>query len=81
MADGLVEETGFDPTYGNYVLIELESGITIKYGHLQDILVNTGEWLMQGQEIGKLGKSGMATGPNLAFFIYKNGEAIDPLLD
>lgn len=81
VADGLVEEAGFDPVYGNYIIIELKNGITVKYGHLQEILVNTGEQLIQGQEIGKLGKTGMATGPNLAFFIYENGEAIDPLLD
>lgn len=81
VADGLVEEAGFDPTYGNYVLIELESGIIVKYGHLQEILVSTGERLIQGQEIGKLGKTGMATGPNLAFFIYENGDALNPMLD
>ena len=80
VADGLVEEAGFDTDYGNYVLIKLESGITVKYGHLQEILVNAGEQLIQGQEIGKLGKTGMAIGPNLAFFVYENGEAIDPIL-
>ena len=81
VAGGLVEEAGFDADYGNYVLIKLESGIIVKYGHLQEILVNTGEQLIQGQEIGKLGTTGMATGPNLAFFVYENGEAIDPILN
>lgn len=81
VADGIVVEIGFDVTYGNYILIELGNGITARYGHLQEMLVNTGEQLIQGQEIGKLGKSGMATGPNLAFFVYENGEAIDPLIN
>lgn len=81
VADGIVEETGFDTTYGNYILIELEDGITVKYGHLKEILVDNGEQVSQGQEIGKLGKSGMATGANLSFTVYKNGEAINPIVE
>lgn len=81
VADGIVVDTGFEVTYGNYILIELEDGITVKYGHLKEILVDNGEQVVQGQKIGKLGKTGMATGANLSFTVYENGEAINPIVE
>jgi murein DD-endopeptidase MepM/ murein hydrolase activator NlpD len=41
--------------------------------------IATGVRIKQGQLIGYVGKSGLATGPHLDFRIYKNGAAIDPL--
>lgn len=79
VADGIVVDTGFEVTYGNYILIKLEDGITVKYGHLKEILVDNGEQVDQGQEIGKLGKTGMATGAILSFAVYQDGEAINPI--
>lgn len=81
VADGIVVQTGFDVTYGNYILIELDDDITVKYGHLKEILVDDGEAVNQGQEIAELGKSGMATGPNLSFAVYENGETINPIAE
>ncbi len=79
VADGTVLETGFDSTYGYYVVLDLGETITVKYGHLQDTNVENGETVEKGQKIATLGATGMATGPNLAFFVYKDGEAINPL--
>lgn len=81
VADGIVVQTGFDMTYGNYILIELDGDITVKYGHLKEILIDEGEAVSQGQKIGELGKSGMATGANLSFTVYKDGEAINPIVE
>ncbi|MBQ7360363.1 MAG: M23 family metallopeptidase [Lachnospiraceae bacterium] len=79
VADGTVLETGFDATYGYYVVLDLGEGIAVKYGHLQDTKVENGETVEKGQKIATLGATGMATGPNLAFFVYRDGEAINPL--
>lgn len=81
VADGTVVQTGFDATYGNYVLIDLGEGITVKYGHLKKILTEEGEQVRQGQKIAELGKTGMAAGPNLSFAVYRDGEPVNPLAE
>lgn len=79
VADGKVLQAEYDTGYGYCILIELQDGITVKYGHLKEILVESGEEVSRGQKIAELGSSGMATGPNLFFAVYENGKAIDPL--
>lgn len=80
VADGKVLETGFDSTYGYVITLDLGDGITVKYGHLQEIFVEKEEVVKKGQKVAALGATGMATGPNLALFVYLNGEPINPLL-
>ena len=79
VADGTVMETGFDSKDGNYIVLQVEKGITVKYGHLKDIKVEAGQQVKAGKKIGKLGKTGMATGPSLSFAVYVDGEAVNPL--
>lgn len=79
VADGVVLETGFDTVYGNYVIMDFGNGVTVKYGHLKKILVESGDNLSSGKKIAILGQSGMATGPNLSFAVYADGEAVNPL--
>ena len=74
-------ETGFESASGNYIILELENDTTVKYGHLQKIQVKEGEKVSQGEAIGTLGKSGMATGPNLALKVTVGGEAVNPLTE
>lgn len=81
VADGIVAETGFDVIYGNYILMDMGNGISVKYGHLNEIRIKAGDQVSQGEEIGKLGATGMATGPNLSFAVFLNGEAVDPLAE
>lgn len=81
VTEGVVVETGFDASYGNYILIEVDERITVRYGHLQEVLVDSGELITGGEKIGQMGKTGMATGPNLAFAVYEKGEAINPLIE
>lgn len=81
VAAGSVTETGYVSTYGNYVVIDLGNGITVKYGHLKDVFVEQGVDVEQGQKIATLGATGMATGPNLSFAVYINGEAVNPLAE
>lgn len=79
VSEGVVTELGFESTCGNYVVIDLGDGISVKYGHLKDILVKEGEAVEKGQEIAGLGQTGMATGPNLLLAVYIEGETVNPL--
>ena len=77
--DGTVLETGFDSQYGYYVILDIGGGMTVKYGHLSETLVGIDDVVVKGAEIAKVGATGMATGPNLAFFVYQDGEPVNPL--
>ena len=79
VADGAIIETGFERTYGNFIVVDLGNGITVKYGHLDESKVSTGDEIQQGQVIATLGKTGIATGPNLLFEVTVNGEKVNPL--
>ncbi|MBP5176897.1 MAG: M23 family metallopeptidase, partial [Treponema sp.] len=68
-----------NPTYGNYVVIDHGGGMTSLYGHMSQILVKKGQKVTTNQVIGKVGSTGLATGPHLHFEIKLNGEPQDPL--
>ncbi|MBO4320007.1 MAG: M23 family metallopeptidase [Treponema sp.] len=67
-----------DATYGNYVILNHGGGMTSLYAHMSKMLVEKGEAVTAGQVIGKVGSTGLATGPHLHFEIRMNGEAQDP---
>ncbi len=81
VADGVITKTGFENSGGNYILLELENGVAVKYGHLAEINVAVGDDVKQGQSVATLGQTGMATGPNLLFAVTVNGENVNPLLE
>ena len=66
---------------GNYINIKHNSVYTSQYMHLNGYAkgMAPGARVKQGQLIGYVGKTGLASGPHLDFRIYKNGEAVDPL--
>ncbi len=68
VADGKV--TGADSMggYGMAVVIEHNNGtLETLYGHMSEILVRPGEWVQQGTVIGRVGSTGLSTGPHLHF--------------
>jgi murein DD-endopeptidase MepM/ murein hydrolase activator NlpD len=65
-AAGTVETAGPANGYGNLVQL-LHAGLRTRYGHLQSISVKKGDTVVQGQEIGKLGSTGVSTGAHLHF--------------
>ena len=69
-ADGVVVESSFTSTNGNYVIIQHNSYYTI-YGHLNKRLVNVGDKVKGGDKIGLEGQTGFATGPHVHFGIWK----------
>lgn len=64
--------------YGNIVVIQSTSEVTIRYGHCSELYVRTGESVEQGQVIAAVGSTGISTGNHLHFEIRYNGTAIDP---
>ena len=81
VADGVVTEASFESSTGNFIIVDLGEGITVKYGHLKEIKVSEGEEIKQGQVIATLGQTGMATGPNLLFEVSINGENVNPFVE
>ena len=75
---GRVELTGYNDTYGNYIVISHHSGYRTLYGHLSVISVRAGVYVGTGERIGLVGSTGQATGPHLHFTVYKSGVTVNP---
>lgn len=67
-----------DPIYGNYVVLKHDKGMTSIYAHLSDVFVREGDIVTGRARIGRVGKTGAATGPHLHFEIRINGVSTDP---
>ncbi|HET7023846.1 MAG TPA: M23 family metallopeptidase [Gemmatimonadales bacterium] len=77
-ASGSVAESGIDPQYGNFVLLQHEDDYQTMYGHLSRILVRTGAQVQAGQVIGLSGNTGRSSAPHLHFEIRRDGSSVDP---
>ena len=75
--DGTVIRAGKAGGYGNLIEIRHRNGITTRYGHLSRILTHSGAHVHQGEVIGKVGMTGLATGPHLHYEFRVNGVAKD----
>ena len=78
-AAGKVKTITDSAQYGKTLIIEHSQEIETLYGHLGEILVSPGDVISQGQVIGKVGRTGMVSGPLLYFEVREQGKAIDPL--
>jgi murein DD-endopeptidase MepM/ murein hydrolase activator NlpD len=76
--DGFVSQAGRSGGYGNLVELRHANGITTRYGHLSAILVRSGSRVSQGQVLGRVGATGLATGSHLHYEFRVNGAARDP---
>ena len=77
-ARGQVAYAGWKGGYGKLVEIVHPNGYRTRYAHLSKILVRKGELVQQKEIIGKVGATGLATGPHLHYEIIKNGHHINP---
>lgn len=79
--DGTVVHAGWDGDYGNRIELRHENGWTTEYAHLRGIAkdVRVGAQVKQGQVIGWVGQTGLASGPHLHFGLFRNGEFQNPL--
>jgi murein DD-endopeptidase MepM/ murein hydrolase activator NlpD len=76
--DGTVIETSENSVYGKYIVIAHEGGWTSLYGHLSSIDTGLRTQVKAGIMIGRVGSTGLSTGPHLHFELRQNGKAQDP---
>jgi len=82
IGDGRVTKVGYQKRGGgNYVKIKHNSVYSTTYMHLHSFGkgIKQGVYVKQGDVIGYVGATGLATGPHLDFRFYKNGSAVNPL--
>ena len=78
-ADGKVTYAGRNGGHGKFVKIKHNYGYETSYSHLSKILVRVGSRVKQGTIIGKVGSTGMSTGPHLHYQMWKNGRFVDAM--
>ena len=78
-AAGVVEQAGFTTGNGNFVKVKHDKTYSTQYLHMSKILVRRGQRVTQGQVIGKVGSTGLATGPHVCYRFWRNGVQVDAL--
>jgi lipoprotein NlpD len=79
VCDGRVIYSDEIPGYGNIVIVEHGDDLTSVYAHNERNEVSRGDFVRQGAEISKVGRTGRTTGANLHFEIRSQNVARDPL--
>jgi murein DD-endopeptidase MepM/ murein hydrolase activator NlpD len=65
--------------YGNMVVVDHGGGLATVYAHMSSIGAVEGSTLGQGQQLGRVGCTGVCTGPHLHFEVRQNGEPKNPI--
>ncbi|MES2486814.1 MAG: peptidoglycan DD-metalloendopeptidase family protein [Bacteroidota bacterium] len=78
-ANGTVIQAGYTSGNGNFVKVKHNGTYTTQYLHMSKILVRNGQHISQGQTIGLVGSTGLATGPHVCYRFWKNGVQVDAL--
>ena len=78
-AAGVVEQAGYTTGNGNFVKVKHDRTYSTQYLHMSKIVVRRGQRVTQGQVIGKVGSTGLATGPHVCYRFWKNGVQVDAL--
>lgn len=78
-ADGQIVTVDYDATgFGNYVIIRHKHGFYTRYGHMQSFNVRTGQRVQQGEIIGRIGNTGLSTGPHVHYEVHIGSDVVDP---
>jgi murein DD-endopeptidase MepM/ murein hydrolase activator NlpD len=78
-AAGVVTDVGEYILSGRTVLIDHGQGAVSAYFHLDTAVVSKGDVVRAGDRIGRVGATGLATGPHLHFGFYLHGKDVDPI--
>jgi murein DD-endopeptidase MepM/ murein hydrolase activator NlpD len=79
VASGVVVSAGWSGGAGRMVTLRHSGGYESSYLHLSSIAVSRGARVAQGEVIGRVGSSGLSTGPHLDYRLRKNGVFVNPL--
>ena len=79
--DGVISEAGYKTFNGNYVKIRHNSVYNTQYLHMNKIAkgIKPGVYVKQGDVIGYVGSTGLATGPHVCYRFWKNGSQVNHL--
>lgn len=77
--DGVVVHAGRLGQLGNAVVLSHGFGVTTRYGHLQEVDVTPGQRVARGALLGRVGRSGRATGYHLHYEVRVDRHPVDPL--
>ena len=78
VADGVVTFAGRHSGYGNMVDIDHGNGYMTRYAHNSENLVKPGQRVRSGDVVGKMGRTGRATGVHVHFEVWLNDRAVNP---
>ena len=78
VADGRITLAGWNGGYGKQVRIQHAGGLASSYAHMSSISARSGAVVRRGEVIGRVGWTGLTTGPHLHYELYRNGRAVDP---
>ena len=81
VAPGVVTLAGWTSGGGRTVKVRHPNGYETEYLHLSAISVKQGSRIGQGELVGKVGQTGLATGPHLHYGLKKNGRYVNPILE
>jgi murein DD-endopeptidase MepM/ murein hydrolase activator NlpD len=81
VANGVVTKAGYTKGNGNYVKIKHDKVYSTQYLHMQKFAkgISSGVQVKQGQVIGYVGSTGLATGPHVCFRFWKDGRQVNHL--
>ena len=79
VANGTVVSAGWSGGAGRLVQLRHAGGWETLYMHLSSVAVRRGQHVSQGQLIGRVGSSGLSTGPHLDYRVRKGGRYLNPL--
>ena len=79
VGDGVVVKASYTKGNGKYVKVRHNSTYTTQYLHMSRRNVKEGQAVRQGDVIGYVGSTGLATGPHVCFRFWKNGQQVDHL--
>ena len=79
VADGVVTRAGWDGGFGLTITIRHARGYETMYNHLSKMEVRRGQRVRQRQVIGRVGTTGLSTGPHLDYRVRKAGVFVNPL--
>ncbi|WP_300433873.1 peptidoglycan DD-metalloendopeptidase family protein [Christiangramia sp.] len=77
-ANGTVIASSYTSGNGNYVKVRHNSKYTTQYLHMTKRNVRNGQTVRQGDVIGYVGSTGLATGPHVCYRFWVNGRQVDP---